>query len=418
MSSSEVAKKAKKKVLHDSSFVKEEKFLELPAFSIGELSLGKFLGEGGFYSVFSVKGINVFEKQAFQTVEDRDYDVCQQTHMARQKRLRNHLASICHQGSKGSIEHRYAIKFIRPDLGRGRKKYLTAVKDIVTEAYILSSLSHQHIVKIRGVVNCSLSEWRQATNLDSDFSSTCEDSDSAQSTSYGQDAGQMIIMDRLYGTLDEKFVEWIAESKCSTGQFTQEKKRTNYHKIKLALQVSEALNFLHEKNIMYRDIKPENIGFDRRGNAKMFDFGLAKELDECKRDKNGLYQLSLAGTKRYMSPEVMRGDRYNFSSDVYSFGVLLWEIFNLKKAFQNMSWDDLLTRKETGTFIKISKSTPERIRYIVEDSCEVDWTLRPTFDVVASNLKKELQVTHFEPGTNSLSHFQNAFRCFYANFVI
>ena len=53
-------------------------------------------------------------------------------------------------------------------------------------------------------------------------------------------------------------------------------------------------------------MKPENIGFDVRGDAKLFDFGLSKELHDRDKTKDGLYLMSgLTGSRRYMAPEVV-----------------------------------------------------------------------------------------------------------------
>lgn len=57
--------------------------------------------------------------------------------------------------------------------------------------------------------------------------------------------------------------------------------------------------------ILHRDIKPQNVGFDIRGDIKIFDFGLAKELKPCDREGKDQFRTSgLAGTRRYMAPEV------------------------------------------------------------------------------------------------------------------
>lgn len=83
-------------------------------------------------------------------------------------------------------------------------------------------------------------------------------------------------------------------------------------------------------SIIYRDVKPDNIGFDVRGEIKVFDFdmGLAKELQDSERNKDGTYNLTgFTGSIRYMAPEVAKSQPYNLSADVYSYGMLLWHVF-------------------------------------------------------------------------------------------
>ncbi|KAL7503691.1 hypothetical protein ACHAXN_001445 [Cyclotella atomus] len=78
--------------------------------------------------------------------------------------------------------------------------------------------------------------------------------------------------------------------------------------------------YLHENNIIYRDTKPQNVGFDVRGDLKLFDFGLAKLLPSNDNYQD-TYKLSMAGTPRFMAPEVLceKSKGYNLKADVYSF---------------------------------------------------------------------------------------------------
>jgi serine/threonine protein kinase len=88
-------------------------------------------------------------------------------------------------------------------------------------------------------------------------------------------------------------------------------------------------------SVMYRDIKPDNIGFDVRGDIKLFDFGLAREYDPSKRLNDGMFanMTGDTGSPRYMDPEVALSNPYNELCDVYGFCVLLWEMLELVTPF-------------------------------------------------------------------------------------
>lgn len=82
-----------------------------------------------------------------------------------------------------------------------------------------------------------------------------------------------------------------------------------------------AIRYLHMNGIVYRDLKPENLLFDNKGNIKLADFGFAKVIH-----KNKTY--TMCGTPEYLSPELIRGQKtgYSKSIDWWALGVLIYEM--------------------------------------------------------------------------------------------
>ncbi len=91
--------------------------------------------------------------------------------------------------------------------------------------------------------------------------------------------------------------------------------------IDVATQIAEGLEKAHEKGIIHRDIKSENIMITEDGRAKIMDFGLAKLRGVSKLTKTG----STVGTVAYMSPEQVEGMETDHRTDIFSFGVVLYE---------------------------------------------------------------------------------------------
>ena len=108
----------------------------------------------------------------------------------------------------------------------------------------------------------------------------------------------------------------------------------------IARQICRGLEAAHEQGIIHRDIKPQNVLIDHKGEVKLMDFGIARMAEA----KDGMTQAGLiVGTPHYMSPEQVQGKLLDPRSDVYSMGVLLYEMVTGVRPFVSSSLTGVLT---------------------------------------------------------------------------
>jgi len=105
--------------------------------------------------------------------------------------------------------------------------------------------------------------------------------------------------------------------------------------IRIAIEVLEALEYIHENGVVHRDLKPENIMVDSNDDIKLIDFGIAG--DSAARRLTYANFTATLGTADYISPEQVKGKRGDGRSDVYAMGIILYEMLTGRQPFTGSS---------------------------------------------------------------------------------
>ena len=207
--------------------------------------------------------------------------------------------------------------------------------DVLNESNILAKLDHQNIIKLYDVF-----ESKKPKNM---INIVTEYADG--------------------GDLSEK----IKERKNKNSNFT-ESEILDYF-----TQICLAINHIHEKKIIHRDLKSGNIFLMKNGFVKLGDFGIAKGLqrtiDKAK---------TMVGTPYYLSPEILEGKAYDAKSDIWSLGVLLYEMMTFKMPFNANNLPMLSVKIMRGNYIPPPINYTKDLRELVSKCLTVDPKIRPT----------------------------------------
>lgn len=259
-----------------------------------------------------------------------------------------------------SQDRSYALKSLNPSSRSfSEEKHIrNGGRDLGVEACLLSKLNHEHIIKVYGI---------------------------SDATSSGSDATSASCHDHflLLEALEEETLEDQQESLAKTHQHDKEAAMERARHI--ATAIATGLEHLHENDIVLRDLKPANVGFDKSGCLKLFDLGLAREI-------HTIGVSGIAGTLNYMAPEILLGRKATLKSDIYSFGILLWELISGKRAFKKFSSNPMQFKENVliGAWRPSLATIPSAaLRQLINDCWDADPEKRPDITKVLEVLNME-----------------------------
>jgi serine/threonine protein kinase len=310
-----------------------------------QIQIGQLLGEGAFSAVFEIK------RSSSKEIDDKKcvVKILRQTHLATPN-----LFAACALG-------------------------------IAREGAILSCLSHPHIIGVRACSQGGIASYASGRN-DSFF----------------------LVLDRLEEMLSDRIEKWQKRA-CHLMCCLRHRKRKQeaffLERLSAGAQLADAVAHLHKHNLLHRDLKPTNIGFDREGVLKVFDFDVSRVLPKTN-DPNQTFRLTQRiGTRRFMSPECGLGAEYNLKADVYTFGLILYNILSTHSPFEGINDKDEHARKvfQQGLRPRPYASWPMSITMVLEQSWAKDICLRPTMQEIHAQLRLEVSNLGLEQATSKVS---------------
>ncbi len=158
--------------------------------------------------------------------------------------------------------------------------------------------------------------------------------------------------------------------------------------IGILAQVAEALAHAHERGIVHRDIKPDNVLLTRSLQVRVADFGLARLSDTVSLTTSG----QMLGTARYMSPEQAQGKKSGPASDVYSLGVMLYESITGALPFDSETPHGFIFKHATEPPPRpeLRPGYPAALGKLALECLAKDPDERPPMDEVAHRLRRAL----------------------------
>ena len=138
----------------------------------------------------------------------------------------------------------------------------------------------------------------------------------------------------------------------------------------IMLQICDALSYVHSKNIIHRDIKPQNIFYSNDGGVRLGDFGISILLNS----NYDVYEnKKVMGTAQYLAPELVLGKKPSFQSDIYALGITFFELLTGSVPFDSKDVSEIAlmqVKKEIPSPLTIIPTLPKEVEYIIKKSTD------------------------------------------------
>jgi NIMA (never in mitosis gene a)-related kinase len=167
-------------------------------------------------------------------------------------------------------------------------------------------------------------------------------------------------------------------------------------------QICLGLKHVHDRKILHRDIKAQNVFLTSTNRCLLGDFGIAKILAHTKG-----FTKTMVGTPYYLSPEIIERKHYNFQSDIWSLGILLYELCALKPPFDGPNLHFLGMKIIKGVYPPISTHYSRELKNLVTQMLMVDPNKRPTIHQILQMSLIQARIKNFLNETQYGSEFSH-----------
>lgn len=131
-------------------------------------------------------------------------------------------------------------------------------------------------------------------------------------------------------------------------------------------QITRALDFIHQQGFVHRDVKPENILFDKHQSPYLSDFGIAKAVGDGTARQTNLTGGGVIGTPGYIAPEILLGKKYDGRSDQYSLAVTVYELLAGRRPFTAATPEAVIAAQLTEQIPDLRDTCPDLPRALCE----------------------------------------------------
>uniref|UniRef100_A0A0K0EBM9 ornithine aminotransferase n=1 Tax=Strongyloides stercoralis TaxID=6248 RepID=A0A0K0EBM9_STRER len=209
---------------------------------------------------------------------------------------------------------------------------------------------------------------------------------------FSSDGALSIVMEYAEGGTLSKFLQ------DQNGVLLKEEVALNYF-----TQITMAVDYLHNKFILHRDLKTQNILMNKKKTiVKLSDFGISKQLNTKS------VASTVVGTPNYLSPEICEGRQYNQKSDMWSLGCILYELTHLTRAFDGESLPSIVMKITQGRHNEFGSHLSSRMKELIGFLLTINEDKRPgtklvlTCPLVLPTLSSSLKFPHSPNGWNRI----------------